>query len=451
MKLWRCGMFVAGVLALPAYSVEKVDRLELTLKTVQADALARSEHLKAADSEVQGANARGDSQHALLWPRLSFDASYRYVTEVPEIRLPTSTMAMGDHHNYSVGLMLNWTLFDGGAIWNTWRGAKTLAASKGEEARMARRQVLLASKLAYYRVQLGIEQQRLVANSLKLAEAQHSDIAKRLKAGTSSRIDWLSAHREVLSLRLQFRNSQGELGSVLRDLFALTHPKDTYDTSSPLDVRLEAQGLDDVFEPTLIVKAEPLEALLATTKDQFTLTVKQHPQVQALAFQADAMQRTADGIRGNLWPKLMASVKSSFDYPNGPNLERIQQNSIGATLSFPIFEWSRTRSEASEKEFQSEALQWRREAAETDLKRDFQRARDLLTIYRAQKAVLARSVQESEELARLVYASYRAGRASFLEVQSANLKEFESKVQLARNDAQILMQVATLESLSTEE
>ena len=50
----------------------------------------------------------------------------------------------------------------------------------------------------------------------------------------------------------------------------------------------------------------------------------------------------------------------------------------------------------------------------------------------------------------MTYESYQAGRSTFLEVQSANLRVLEINVASARNDAQLLIQLAILDSLSVK-
>jgi hypothetical protein len=59
------------------------------------------------------------------------------------------------------------------------------------------------------------------------------------------------------------------------------------------------------------------------------------------------------------------------------------------------------------------------------------------------------AVRESDELAGLIYDSYKAGTSTFLEVQSSNLRQLQSKVRVASTDIQILIQFAILDSLST--
>jgi hypothetical protein len=57
-------------------------------------------------------------------------------------------------------------------------------------------------------------------------------------------------------------------------------------------------------------------------------------------------------------------------------------------------------------------------------------------------------VLETQELARLTYASYRAGGSKFLEVQTANFQALTAAVQAVSDDIQMLMQFSNLSSLA---
>ena len=58
-------------------------------------------------------------------------------------------------------------------------------------------------------------------------------------------------------------------------------------------------------------------------------------------------------------------------------------------------------------------------------------------------------MQESQQIEKLTYDTYRGGRARFLYVQSANLRLLEAQVNAAEIDHQILEQTANLEYLSS--
>jgi len=80
--------------------------------------------------------------------------------------------------------------------------------------------------------------------------------------------------------------------------------------------------------------------------------------------------------------------------------------------------------------------------------RDWQKSKDQLSGLKVQKGIQQESILEMDEIAKMVYDSYKAGRTNYLEVQSANFRALETKVQAVVTDIKILMQCALLDYLS---
>ena len=58
------------------------------------------------------------------------------------------------------------------------------------------------------------------------------------------------------------------------------------------------------------------------------------------------------------------------------------------------------------------------------------------------------AVDDADEAARLAYEAYKAGAGTWLEVESANLKALQAKTTLASANAEILLKLAVLDSLT---
>jgi outer membrane protein TolC len=142
------------------------------------------------------------------------------------------------------------------------------------------------------------------------------------------------------------------------------------------------------------------------------------------------------------------SAKTTLEYPNGPVLENINQNTFTALLTMPIFEGSRTLHQADQKLKEAQASRFQSEQLKVDLNRDFKKAQDLLQSLKDQQKLAAQDVLKSDEVAKLFYKSYKAGQINLTDVQSANVRALISRVNAARIDAQILNQLITLKALS---
>jgi outer membrane protein TolC len=181
------------------------------------------------------------------------------------------------------------------------------------------------------------------------------------------------------------------------------------------------------------------------------LDFNQHPLIKMHTANAEALRLTAESFKANQLPKLTFFAKTSIDYPNGPLLENFNQNTIGINFSMPLFEGSRSTNEAAEKQNMSIASEHRRDQARIELIRDINKAQDQLKGLLLKIEFYKDLVKESEERSKLIYAAYKIGRSSFLEVQSANLQALEAKVQSTTNDVQVLIQLAYLASISEEQ
>ena len=446
---------VAAVLALlPALAEGEPPVFEMTFEAGIESALRNSESLAAAERELEALRQRTLSQAGFFLPRVSLEGSYRYVTEVPYFTpVPGGrAVTLGDNENYSYGPTVNWVVWDWGGIYQAWRSAGAREKAKREEAELIRRQVRLSAVFAYSRVELGVEQVRLFSDALKLAQAQYKDIATRLKAGAASRIDALQAHQEVLSRSRGLASARADLGSSLQDLMAMTGAGKGFDASFPWH-REKPEGLEASVTPaSVIVSLDPLDNVL---KDLESLPFREpdagHPSVKLLSFQAEAASHSANSLLAARLPRVQFSARTSIDYPNGPILEEFNQRTAGVVATMPLFEGGKVSRDEWEQREQAKALAKRRDQAMTDLMRDWAKASTRLEALRVQEELDRLSVSETAELARLIYESYRSGQVRFIEVETANLRALEARVEEARTKMGILGQLAVLQSLSKEE
>jgi outer membrane protein TolC len=307
----------------------------------------------------------------------------------------------------------------------------------------------LAARLAYFQVQLAVEQVRLVADSLWVSDAQYRDIDRRRRAGASSRIDSLSAHQDVLLRRRQFRQAQADLAASLRELIALTGQGSGLDLSLPTDPKTARTPPPGTEAASAAVSLEGLGSSLAALSGAETAGIDpSHPRLKSYEEQAESSRLNAESLGAGGWPKIQFSARSSYDYPNGPVLEYTRQNAVGLTASLPLFEGKLSAKQAEEARGLADASSHLRDQAWEEMSRDWLKSKDRVAALKAQREIDRQSVLETAELARLEYEAYQAGRATILEVQSANLRALEAKVQDARTQAELLIELAILENLS---
>ncbi len=444
---------LAGLLGLTAGAAwAQVPELYLTLDQAEQQTLETSPQLQGKVLELEAAKARADSYYGLLWPRLSLEAAWRYVTEVPSIQLPGPSapeIALGDHVSYSVGPMISWNIWDSGGSYYAWQAVQAGLRAQEQELEGLRRELRLRVRLAYFQTQLAASQVGLLADALQLALAQYRDIRAQLRAGASSRIDALSSHQDVLNDLRQLRRARNDLGAAAHDLLGLTGSGLDLDLSLPVGADLVGRLPEQAEPPTVAIRMDPLPESLRRLEGAASAELDpDYPRVRQFLELAASARQAAAGLSAGHWPQIQIYGKTSLDYPNGPVLETIHQNTAGVNASWSLWEGGRVVNQVSVQERTALASEQYGAQAQRDLIQTWQKTRDRLGQLRAEQDLNGQAVAETDELAGLVYAAYRAGRANYLEVQSANYRALSAKVQQALTQAQMLIQLATLDSLS---
>ncbi len=425
----------------------------LALDACEKAALQHAPALAAASFDRLSAEKSAASQKSTLLPLLVLDGTAKVVDELPRVSFVPGRppVEMGDHQNWSVGASLSWTVWDWGALRSAWKSASAGAEARKEAERLTRRQVLLAVRSAYLQVRLAREQVRLLSDSLLLSQAQLRDVRARVSAGTAGALDLSSSKMETLSRRRGLREARAALAMALRDLSNLTGETPPADPSLPLDDLTAAAPPEGIDPPTLLLTLENDASLQRhLTPLGPTPTAAEQPQIRQWEETARSARLQASGANASRFPKIQLTGRSSYEYPNQMELKTVQQNTLLAQASMPLFDAGRASRQSSAARAQAEAAEARQRQAFGDWERDVQKARDQYTALQDEALLDEETAQEAAAFSKRVSESYRSGRSTYLEVESADLKVLQARVTLARTQAQLLLQAAVLRSLTSD-
>jgi outer membrane protein len=420
-------------------------RFELTLKDAENRALNTSNQLKALYSNKDAATEQADAQFSALLPSLTLDANYRYVTNVPSLVLPipgnTEAFPFGSHNNYTVGPTLRYTLWDTGKAHDAYHGLDLLAQSREEDRKNGELQLLLNVRAAYLRVQLALEELRLLNSSLELSRAQNHDIESNFRAGAATRLDRVDSQRDVINYQLQFEQKQAEVAIDFKDLLALVQENPDGNISKP--------GPPEVTDKALELDLDPLKVSLQEASQwTFNPPGENQPQLKSQELLIESSEKQADSEKAGLYPTVQLSANASIEYPNQIILESIEQNTFAVSFTMPLFEGSLTRHLAAGKLKEAETARFNREQIKINLDRDYAKGLEQLESLKAQQKLAVDDVQHSQDSAKLYYQSYKGGKINLIDVQSANNRALTAQVNAARIDAQMLNQLFLLRSIS---
>jgi len=427
-----------------AANASAADMVAFSLADTEKQALAFSPSLKSAEAELAAAQAAVKAQRSATLPRVMLEGNAKYSTRVAKI----NNMQLGDNWNYSLGPSVYWTAFDKGSLRFALESAEHTAAARAEDAENVRRQVLFAARSAYFQLQLSLAQVQLIGDQLKLSSDQYRDIALNVRAGTKSRLDELMAHQDVLARLRELRSARNSLSAAVRDLASLTGQELRFDPSLGLDARMTDSTYTGA-EPASVYIAADSSSDLFSRMGGYAASAPDlsAPSLRALEQLAASYKSMSAVYNSDKWPKLQLSARTSLDYPNGPSLYSFNQNSAGITLSVPLFEGGKNDARSLEAQNKAQSADEKRADLARSITRDFLKARDHYNALAAQQGINTRFAAEAQEAASLTYASYKAGRSTYLEVQSANLRVLSARTILANTDAQMLIDLALLASL----
>jgi outer membrane protein TolC len=435
----------------PKSLAEPSKEFKQTLNEAITEIKSDSPLLQSSVATAEAAHFQADGAKSNLLPNLSLQGNYFYQTNVPNLNIGPIDTNFGTHNNYSAGPVLSYTLFDGGKDRGNADSAnlQALAREKGKKSQEA--QLELSTKQAYFRVQYALRQLELTIDSLKLSLAQNKDIETRYHAGAASRLDEVQAKRDVISYQLKFHQAQSDLANSFRDLLALEGNNQELDTSRPLPALAQSPLPAGVEPPSLILDLERLEVSLSSAETAHPLfSANLHPEVKTYEAQAEAAKRMADSEKGGLYPRIVLQAKAMYEYPNVVIPETIWQETFGASLVFPLYEGDGSQSRANQYLKEASANEFMKQQKLTDLSRDEAKASDGLISLKKQKSISNDNVAEAEEVEKLTYQSYRAGKSRYLDVEDANLKLLEAQVSSAQISSEILNELAILNYLSAE-
>ncbi len=420
----------------------------LTRVDAESRAIGNSLTSKKSDNLLVAKSKALEAQKAKSMPQVTLEGHYRYLSEVPTARMGYSELQFGQHNNYSVGPILSYKIYDGGADEKSTLSIETQIRGQEQIRENAHLKSALAARLAYGRLQGSLEELQMVAESLHIAQLQEQDVEKRLRVGVSSRSDVLAVKQEVNQLKLKFFSAQGALTQNINEIFALINENIRPEILIPTGAKI-SESLGGIPEANFILHLDDMAQTLTQLKEGVThLAVNTHPGVTSLSETSASLKLAAESIESEAYPHVHAFIKSSYDYPNGPLDEKVWQNSLGLSFSLTLYDAGLRQNLGVEKHLAAKNAQLEKE----ELLRDFRSLwRDKMSAIHSldeQSKILQNSIVLAEQEASIVERNHKAGAAIYLEVQRAHNQVLEMRIQLVRIKTRKMEALASLNYLS---
>ncbi|MDX2286291.1 MAG: TolC family protein [Bacteroidia bacterium] len=409
-----CAMPLA---AQPAGPLRLEDALSIGLESSYGIRIARQTEALAEVSNTPGA--------AGMLPTAAFAATQSLATNNTQLKFFS-----GDERsvngattvNFNANVQLNWTLFDGMAMFVR---RDRLAESAALQSVQTQREVAAAAygiTLAFYNVVIQQELYRVLEQNLTLSADRRQLAAGRLRVGAGSELALLQA-------RVDFNTDSSAL---LRQELALTQSK----------ARLNRLLLYDPGAPLEVQPGVPLDQTLSLDTLEAEI-MSQNPELLAARANIRLSELAVREARADLLPSL--NLNATLNFTRFTTEAGVLQSnrsygpSAALVLSYPIFSAGARRRAIEGAAIGAEQASLRYESLRADLQSD------LYLQYEAYRAALeliaieAASLEIARSNAAITAGKYRLGAANELEVRQAqvNLVAAENRLLSARYTAKL--------------
>jgi TolC family type I secretion outer membrane protein len=408
-------------------SIGLADAVEQTLRTYPA--------IEAARRGVDAATARVGRARSGYWPRVSAVGTYRRQDPVSEVTVPGGgaggggerSIAIQPNNLYDGHLQVRQTLYDFGRT-----GARVDQAEAGRTA--ARRQVdVERAELAFQVVQtfyvthLAEARVDVQREQIDQLERTLAVVQRQKEAGTATEFEVQSTRTRLTAARsqlTQFRSQRQRQAAELRRLLG----------SAPGTT--PSRRLSGTLEPILTVG----DTARIDADSLARQALLQHPSVRVAQAQVEAARRQVRVADKSDAPTLSLDAQGGVKngYPGDLNEPRLNE-SIGLSLTVPLFDGFATEREEEEAQAQVQAA----EARLTDVRRQVstrveQAASDLRTRL-DRLASTQQRVEQARTAAQLARTRYEAGTITNLELLEAETALQEARLERTEVRYQVVL------------
>ena len=314
---------------------------------------ALEENLSLKQSRLSEQNAEIDMKTAknALFPNLSFSTSHSLINrpyqESSSTVSGTEILHSDSNTSYTgnYGLNARWDLFTGGRNRKTIKQEDINMQIAGLETRSTANNILENIAQVYVQILFADESVKVNENTLEVSRAQCARGKELLDAGSISRADYAQLQAQVSNDNYQLVSSRATLQDYRLQLKQL----------------LEIEGNEEmsVFLPE--IDDALILAPLPDKETVFQNAMGIRPEIESGRLDISASELDVKIARSSYYPTLSLSAgigtshTSGTDFTFGEQIKNGWNNSVGLTLSVPIFNNRQTKSAVQKAELQLES------------------------------------------------------------------------------------------------
>ena len=401
MRFFTIPLIVSLTMSWCSLPVRAQEAKQYTLTQVYRIALKKNEEIKITEEQYQQAGHAITKARSAILPHLSFnflgthyDRSVEWTPPVGQASFDSMPLEIMPQNTYTMTVSLGVLLFDGGRSWNLYKGAKTNKEMTGNNLRLTRQGILLASAAAYYVVIKAQKEVELTRQYLELAEKQLRVAQSRFRVGEVTKTAVLQAELDLLNSRRELIQKENELKIAKDRLSSLVGIEGEYQLAEPTSPPIPEGSLDELITFAL----------------QNRLELRNNSLNQRLA------NMEMGNARGRFIPTV--STQASFLRQNAlfPSKEYA---SIGINVAIPIFDGGLGIAEMREAKSMQVQARLSRDRLVKNIELEITEAYLGLDSLTEAVKTLEKQVQLAEENYQLVSRFFAVGEATSLELSQA--------------------------------
>jgi outer membrane protein TolC len=392
--------------------------LRLTLDEAVRRGLETSHRIAEAVARTEAADAVVGARHASTLPQIAAQGGYSRTNHVDAfgILLPTNQLRViypDIPDNFRTRLDLQWPIYTGGRLDAIERSARIDATASADDIATARRDLALEITRAYWALVTATESLRVVEESVTRTDAHLEDVRNQLAAGLVPPSDVFTVDAQASRQRMLTVQARSNRDIVEAELARLV--------GAPPGTPVETAGALDA----LAAPPAPLDGLIDAARQQ-------RPERAALVKRTGAAGERARAAAAGTKPTVAVGGGVDYASPN-PRIfprEEAWRTSWDASVSvsWPIFDGGRARSEMAEAAALTRAVQERLAEFDASLAVEVRQRVSEIASSRAAIEAATDAVRSAAEARRVLGERFGAGVATSTDVLDAQVALLQAEL-----------------------
>ncbi len=407
-------LLILALLALAAAglaaSSTQAQATALTVEEVRALALSHNRLYLSALDEVKKAGAEIVRARSGALPTLSANAAYNRNFMIPSTYVTigdqTEQFKFGFKNNFSAGLSLRQSIYQGGKVFTALAIAKLYRKFATAGLDSARAAVIYNAEILFYqtilqRSRLDVLRKALEADSLNL-----ENVEKMYSQGTVSEFEVLRARVEKNNLLPQILQAESDAKLAEKRLKSFVG----------IDLEHEITTVDDATDTTL--------GDLSTLSYYVDTALAARPEMQQATYLSEISKRAVKVAKAEFWPSLEAVGSYGWQAQSDDfTLSQNTTNSLtaGFQVSIPIFSGGSRFGDVAQRKAEYNQTKLLLSQQRDNVRLEVEAAYDQLIQAKKALDIQGVNIAEAQEGLKIANVRYESGVGTLLEVLSAQV------------------------------